>query len=39
VPLREEVKAAGWEIMSHIAELLPHHARGIYTQPIEETFA
>mgnify|MGYP001157867829 FL=1 len=39
VPLREEVKAAGWEIMSHIAELLPHHARGIYAQPREETYA
>jgi len=33
VPLREEVRAAGWEIMSHIAELLPAHARGIYAQP------
>lgn len=30
IPAREEVKAAGWEIMSHIADLLPEHARGIY---------
>jgi len=30
IPGREEVKAAGWEIMSHIADLLPRHARGIY---------
>jgi len=39
VPLREEVRAAGWEIMSHIAELLPKHARGIYAPPSEENFA
>jgi hypothetical protein len=39
VPLREEVRAAGWEMMSHIAELLPKHARGIYAQPPEENFA
>ena len=32
VPMREEVRTAGWEIMNHIAELLPSHARGIYGQ-------
>lgn len=35
-PSREEVRNAGWEIMSRIADLLPTHARGIYNaQPPE----
>ncbi|MEL7645018.1 MAG: lysophospholipid acyltransferase family protein [Anaerolineaceae bacterium] len=36
IPGREEVKAAGWEIMSHIADLLPAHARGIYATSLFE---
>lgn len=35
IPGREEVKAAGWEIMSRIAELLPAHARGIYGSSLQ----
>ncbi|MGV7976447.1 MAG: lysophospholipid acyltransferase family protein [Anaerolineaceae bacterium] len=34
IPGREEVKAAGWEIMSRIADLLPAHARGVYGMPL-----
>ncbi len=33
IPGRLEVKAAGWEIMSQIAQLLPEHVRGPYGQP------
>jgi 1-acyl-sn-glycerol-3-phosphate acyltransferase len=36
IPTREEVKNAGWEIMSHIADLLPAHARGEYGAPPPE---
>jgi len=35
IPGREEVKAAGWEIMSRIADLLPPHARGVYGKPLD----
>ncbi|MFZ3070814.1 MAG: lysophospholipid acyltransferase family protein [Anaerolineaceae bacterium] len=33
IPSRDDVRTAGWEIMSQIARLLPDHARGPYAQP------